>query len=189
MKIGLFCNYSEIFAVCLRTMIQHHGKDVLRLRSLDKLPNAKFGGVVICSEKPYWEIPAGVIQHKYGCPIILLTDSIVCRVSVVRFGVVAALPTTAGLGDVDIALGCLNSPMQFEHPGVIFRRAKPRVSKRDAEILLLIASGVTNAEIEKQMGLGPRSVSYILSCLRNRFGIDRNGDLRKTASDLGCIEV
>jgi len=53
------------------------------------------------------------------------------------------------------------------------------LTKRETEIFINVKKGLTNEEIAKNLGINPRTVSNIISCILDKTGIKNRRTLEK----------
>jgi len=69
------------------------------------------------------------------------------------------------------------------------RRAagKTALSPREREVLRLVASGSTNQQIARQLGVGPETVKTLLARTFSKLGVRRRAEAVSAAHDLGLL--
>lgn len=63
-----------------------------------------------------------------------------------------------------------------------------RLEPREVEIFILMADGLTNAEIVKKTGLSTKTISNVSQTIKEKLGIHRTADITRLAIKEGLIE-
>lgn len=74
-----------------------------------------------------------------------------------------------------------------KHAGTMEKISDGKLSKREGEILSLIANGYTNKEIGRCLGVSPRTIEAHRTHIREKLEIDRTADLIKYAMTRGLV--
>ena len=66
-------------------------------------------------------------------------------------------------------------------------QAVAQLSRRERELVMLVAQGRTNVQIAAQLYISPRTVSSHLDRIRNKTGCRRRADLTRLALQAGLV--
>jgi DNA-binding NarL/FixJ family response regulator len=91
-----------------------------------------------------------------------------------------AWPIGAGIGEGTDA-AALSDLLEFNNVGSI------ELSEQDRQLLVLVAAGLKDEAIARQLGLGARTVQRRMSALAHRLGAGNRMDLVRTALHLGPV--
>jgi DNA-binding NarL/FixJ family response regulator len=61
------------------------------------------------------------------------------------------------------------------------------LTRREAEVLALVAEGLRNSEIAERLYLTPKTVSHHLSAIYAKLGVETRTEAARTASLLGMV--
>jgi DNA-binding NarL/FixJ family response regulator len=61
------------------------------------------------------------------------------------------------------------------------------LTRRQAEVLALVAAGFHNAEIGDQLFLSPKTVSHHVSAIYAKLGVETRADAARIATQLGIV--
>ena len=74
-----------------------------------------------------------------------------------------------------------------EHPRVRASNGKRSLSKREREVLGLVAAGATNSEIARQLGIGEETVKTLLARAYAKLGVRRRAEAVAAAHERGLL--
>ena len=85
------------------------------------------------------------------------------------------------------ALGVHDLPALRRGPRATTRANPAGLTRREAEVLALVAAGLRNAEIAERLYLTPKTVSHHLSAIYAKLGVETRTEAAHAASQLGII--
>jgi DNA-binding NarL/FixJ family response regulator len=74
-----------------------------------------------------------------------------------------------------------------EHPRAVEAGEGPPLSKREREVLTLVAGGKTNHEIAEQLGIGEETVKTLLARAYSKLGVRRRAEAVAAAHERGLL--
>jgi DNA-binding NarL/FixJ family response regulator len=134
---------------------------------------------------------AATAWQELGCPydaacaLAASDDPNLVRRSLEQFEALGAKPAL-GLALRRLrALGVRDLPVVQRGPRPSTRANPAGLTRREAEVLALVAAGLPNAEISDQLYLSPKTVSHHLSAIYAKLGVDSRTDAARLADQLG----
>lgn len=122
---------------------------------------------------------------------------------IVRSGARGYITKDAPASDLVGAIKAVNSGKTFfsprilkvvvgdyvKHAGLVEKVSGGKLSRREGEVLSLIANGYTNKEIGRCFGVSPRTIEAHRAHIREKLGMDRTADLIKYAMANGIVQA
>jgi DNA-binding CsgD family transcriptional regulator/predicted metal-dependent hydrolase len=84
-------------------------------------------------------------------------------------------------------LGVHDLPTQRRGPLATTRAHPAGLTQREAEVLVLVAAGLRNAEIAERLYLTPKTVSHHLTAIYAKLGVETRIEAARAASHLGIV--
>jgi DNA-binding CsgD family transcriptional regulator len=139
-----------------------------------------------------WAAAAAVWQ-QLGCPydeacaLAESDDSAMVRRAVAIFEELGANPAGAQAIGRLRARGVHHVPALRRGPRATTRAHPAGLTRREAEVLALVATGLRNAEIAERLYLTPKTVSHHLSAIYAKLGVETRIEAAHAASQLGIV--
>jgi DNA-binding CsgD family transcriptional regulator len=86
-----------------------------------------------------------------------------------------------------LGMGLFEAPLRLGTEGKFIARSLLRPRKRESEVLVLLAKGLSNAEIGKEMGIGVDTVKDQVEDLREMYGARNRTHLIALAFAVGTL--
>jgi DNA-binding CsgD family transcriptional regulator/tetratricopeptide (TPR) repeat protein len=136
---------------------------------------------------------AGAAWHELGCPYEAARafaegeDAVLARRAAEMFERLGAHPARLSAMRRLHALGVHDLPMLRRGPRATTREHPAGLTRREAEVLALVAEGLRNSEIAERLYLTPKTVSHHLSAIYAKLGVETRTEAARTASLLGMV--
>jgi predicted ATPase/DNA-binding CsgD family transcriptional regulator len=136
---------------------------------------------------------AAAVWQQLGCPydeayaLAESDDPAMVRRAVAIFEDLGANPAVAQAIGRLRALGVDDLPALRRGPRATTRAHPAGLTRREAEVLALVATGLRNAEIAERLYLTPKTVSHHLSAIYAKLGVETRIEAAQAASQLGII--
>jgi DNA-binding CsgD family transcriptional regulator len=134
---------------------------------------------------------AAAAWQELGCPYeaacaqVESDDPALVRGAVTTFERLGAKPAIANAIWRLRALGVRDLPQVRRGPRASTRDNPAGLTRREAEVLALVADGLRNAEIAERLYLTPKTVSHHLSAIYAKLGVASRVEAARAASQLG----
>ena len=136
---------------------------------------------------------AAAVWRQLGCPydeacaLAESDDPATVRRAVAIFEELGANPAGAQAIGRLRALGVNDVPALRRGPRATTRAHPAGLTRREAEVLALVATGLRNAEIAERLYLTPKTVSHHLSAIYAKLGVETRIEAAHAASQLGIV--
>jgi DNA-binding CsgD family transcriptional regulator len=136
---------------------------------------------------------AASIWRELGCPyeeanaLAASDDPDLVRRAVAIFEELGARPALEQAIHRLRALGVPDLPALRRGPQATTRANPAGLTRREAEVLALVAAGLRNAEIADRLYLTPKTVSHHLSAIYAKLGVETRVEAAQAASLLGIV--
>jgi DNA-binding CsgD family transcriptional regulator len=134
---------------------------------------------------------AGAAWQALGCPyeaaaaLTLSDEAVLVREAVATFEGLGARPALAHAIRRLRDLGVHDVPMVRRGPQAATRSNPAGLTRREAEVLALLAEGLRNAEIAERLYLTPKTVSHHLASIYAKLGVASRLEAAQAAAELG----
>jgi DNA-binding CsgD family transcriptional regulator len=128
-----------------------------------------------------------------GCPydeasaLAASDDPALVRRAIATFEELGARPAIAQAIGRLRALGVRDLPALRRGPRATTRANPAGLTRREAEVLALVAAGLRNAEIAERLYLTPKTVTHHLSAIYTKLGVDTRLEAARLATRLGMF--
>jgi DNA-binding CsgD family transcriptional regulator len=136
---------------------------------------------------------AGASWQALGCPyeaaaaLAMSDDPALIRQAVDTFETLGATPALTLAIRRLRALGASDLPALRRGPRASTQANPAGLTRRQAEVLALVAAGFHNAEIGDQLFLSPKTVSHHISAIYAKLGVETRADAARIATQLGIV--
>jgi DNA-binding CsgD family transcriptional regulator len=136
---------------------------------------------------------AGAAWREIGCPydeacaLAESDDPALVRRAVAILEELGAKPALQRAMQRLRTLGVRDLPALRRGPRATTRANPAGLTRREAEVLALVAKGLRNTEIADRLYLTPRTVGHHVSAIYAKLGVETRTDAARVASELGII--
>jgi DNA-binding CsgD family transcriptional regulator len=138
---------------------------------------------------------AAASWHALGCPyeeacaLAASDDSADVRSAIATFERLRATPAISQARKRLRALGVRDLPPVRRGPRASTRANPAGLTKREVEVLALLAEGLRNAEIAERLYLTPKTVRHHVSAIFGKLGVETRTEAARAAAKLGLIPL
>jgi DNA-binding CsgD family transcriptional regulator len=125
--------------------------------------------------------------YEEACALALSEDSDLVHRAIATFDHLGAKPALTNAISRLRTLGVSDLPPVRRGPRSSTRSHPAGLTRREAEVLGLVAAGLRNAEIAERLYLTPKTVSHHLSAIYAKLGVETRLEAAHAASQLGII--
>jgi DNA-binding CsgD family transcriptional regulator len=136
---------------------------------------------------------AAAAWHELGCPyeeacaLVGSDDPTLVRRALAIFEALGARPALTQAMRRLQTLGVRDLPAVRRGPRESTRAHPAGLTRREAEVLGLVAAGLRNTEIAERLYLTPKTVSHHLSAIYAKLGVETRIEAAQAASQLGIV--
>jgi DNA-binding CsgD family transcriptional regulator len=136
---------------------------------------------------------AAAIWNELGCPYeearALAASDVpdAVRLAVAAFERLGAQPAIRQAIQRLRALGVRDLPPVRRGPLAATRANPAGLTRRETEVLSLLAEGLSTAEIARRLYLTPKTVRYYVSAILGKLGVETRGEAIGAAAKLGLV--
>ena len=138
-------------------------------------------------------VGAGAAWQELGCPYEAAVafaqsdDPVLIRQAVDTFEALGATPAQTLAIRRLRSLGARDLPPVRRGPRASTQANPAGLTRRQAEVLALVAAGFHNAEIGHQLFLSPKTVGHHISAIYAKLGVETRADAARVATQLGIV--
>jgi DNA-binding CsgD family transcriptional regulator len=125
--------------------------------------------------------------YEEACALAESDDPVLVRRAVETFEGLEARPAHMQAVRRLQKLGVHDLPALRRGPRATTRAHPAGLTRREAEVLALVAAGLRNAEIAERLYLTPKTVSHHLSAIYAKHGVETRIEAALAASQLGIV--
>jgi DNA-binding CsgD family transcriptional regulator len=125
--------------------------------------------------------------YEEACALAESEDPAVVHQAVAIFEELGAKPRIEQAIGRLRTLGVDDLPVLRRGPRATTREHPAGLTRREAEVLALVAEGLRNTEIAERLYLTPKTVSHHLSAIYAKLGVETRTEAARAASQLGII--
>ena len=125
--------------------------------------------------------------YEEACALALGDDPGLVHRAIATFEELGAKPAIARAVGRLRTLGVHDLPTVRRGPRASTRAHPAGLTQREAEVLVLVAAGLRNAEIAERLYLTPKTVSHHLSAIYAKLGVETRIEAAHAASQLGIL--
>ncbi len=126
--------------------------------------------------------------YEAACALAASDDPALVRRAITTFEELGARPAIGQAIQHLRALGVRDLPTVRRGPQPATRANPAGLTRREAEVLTLVAKGLRNTEIAERLYLTPKTVGHHVSAIYAKLGVDTRTEAAHVASQLGIIE-
>ena len=136
---------------------------------------------------------AAILWEELGCPfeaaraLAESDDAALVRRAITTFEELGATPAVGQAMRHLRALGVRDLPTARRGPRTSTRANPAGLTQREAEVLVLLAEGLRNAEIADRLFLTPKTVSHHLSAIYAKLGVSSRTEAARAAAQFGIV--
>jgi DNA-binding NarL/FixJ family response regulator len=123
--------------------------------------------------------------YDEACALAESNDPAKVRRAITTFEGLGAKPAIAHAISRLRTLGVHDVPTVRRGPRATTRAHPAGLTQREAEVLVLVAAGLRNAEIAQRLYLTPKTVSHHLSAIYAKLGVETRIEAARAAAQLG----
>jgi predicted ATPase/DNA-binding CsgD family transcriptional regulator len=123
--------------------------------------------------------------YEEACALAESNDPAKVRLAITTFEGLGAKPAIAHAISRLRTLGVHDVPTVRRGPRATTRAHPAGLTQREAEVLVLVAAGLRNAEIAQRLYLTPKTVSHHLSAIYAKLGVETRIEAARAAAQLG----